>query len=165
MAAPLIRQATLADVPALADIYNEAVLTTTATFDIEPKSIEDRTEWLQSRGERYPVLVAEVDGQVVGYAVLTRWSDRAAYADTVETGLYVHSAHRDRGIGRELKAAIIEEARRLGFHSLVARITADSAVSLHLNRTAGFTHVGTLREVGCKFGRLLDVHIMQKLLD
>ena len=151
--------------PALAAIYNEAVLTTTATFDVEPKSLAERTDWLKSRSERHPVLVAEIDGAVVGYAALSRWSDRAAYDDTAETALYVHSSHRDRGIGRALNAAIIGEARRLGFHSLLARITADSAASLHLHQSAGFIAVGTLREVGRKFGRLLDVHILQIVFD
>jgi phosphinothricin acetyltransferase len=160
-----IRHATVDDVPALAAIYNEAVLTTTATFDIEPKSLADRTTWLQSRGDRYPVLVAEIEGEVVGYAALARWSERAAYDDTAETALYVHSAHRDRGVGRELNAAIFREARRLGFHSLIARITADSAASLHLHQSAGFVAVGTLREVGRKFGRLLDVQVLQLVFD
>jgi phosphinothricin acetyltransferase len=101
----------------------------------------------------------------VGFAALSRWSERAAYDDTAETALYVHSSHRDRGIGRELNAAIIREARRLGFHSLLARITADSAASLHLHHSAGFAQVGTLHQVGRKFGRLLDVHILQLICD
>jgi phosphinothricin acetyltransferase len=160
-----IRPATVADVPAIAAIYNEAVLTTTATFDVEPKSLADRTEWLRSRGVRHPVLVAVVDGEVAGFAALSRWSDRVAYDDTAETALYVHSARQNRGIGRKLYAAAIAEARRLKFHTLIARITEDSAVSLHLHHSAGFVHVGTLREVGRKFGRLLDVHILQLVLN
>jgi phosphinothricin acetyltransferase len=72
---------------------------------------------------------------------------------------------RGRGIGRQLKAAILNEATRLGFHSLIARITEESHASLHLNLAFGFRHVGTLKEVGRKFGRLLDVHILQKMLD
>jgi phosphinothricin acetyltransferase len=160
-----IRRATSADVAAITDIYNEAILTTTATFDIEPKTIEDRAEWLAGRGERYPVFVADEDGDVLGWTSLARWSERAGYDDTAETALYVHAAHRGRGIGRQLKAAMIEEARRLGFHTLVVRVTADSEASIHLNEQAGFERVGTIRQAGRKFGRLLDVHIMQKLLD
>lgn len=159
-----IRPATLVDVPAIAAIYNEAILTTTATFDLEPKSLTDRTEWLQARGARHPVLVAEAEGRVAGFAALSRWSDRSAYDDTAETALYVHSTQQNRGIGRELYAAVIAEARRLGFHTLIARITEDSAASLRLHRRAGFAEVGTLREVGRKFGRLLDVHILQLVL-
>jgi phosphinothricin acetyltransferase len=160
-----IRRAVLADAAAIAEIYNEAILTTTATFDTEPKTIVDREHWLQSHDERHPVLVAVLDDQVVGWASLAKWSDRRAYDEAAETSFYVKSTSRGRGIGRKLKDAIIVEARRLGFHTLIARVAAGSDASLHLNEQAGFIHVGTLKEVGRKFGRLLDVHIMQKMLD
>ncbi len=160
-----IRKAELADVPAITDIYNEAILTTTASFDIDVKTVEDRTKWFQSHDERHPVLVAVADGKVVGWASLTRWSDKRAYADTAETSFFVHSTYRNRGIGRKLKETIIEEARRLRFHTLIARIAETSRESIHLNESAGFVHVGTLKEVGRKFDRLLSVHIMQKILD
>ena len=160
-----IRRAELADAPAIAEIYNEAILTTTATFDTEPKNVDERTKWLQSHDERHPILVAVLDGQVVGWASLTRWSDRRAYDDTAETSFYVHSTHRGRGVGRKLKEAIIEEARRLGYHTLIALVAEGSDESIHLNESAGFAHVGTLKEVGRKFDRLLDVHVMQKMLD
>jgi L-amino acid N-acyltransferase YncA len=161
----LIRRAVRSDASAIAEIYNEAILTTTATFDLEPRTVADRERWLEARSDRFPVIVGEIDGNVIGFAALAPWSDRAAYEGTAETALYVHSSHRGRGIGRRLKTEIIEQARRLGFHTLLARVTEDSAASIHLNREAGFVIVGTLREVGRKFGRLLDVHIMQKMLD
>ena len=160
-----IRRAELSDAPAIADIYNEAILTTTATFDTEPKSVEERAEWLLSHDERHPVLVAVVDGKVVGWTSLSSWSDRCAYADTAETSFYVHSTHQGRGIGGRLKKAIVEEARRLRYHTLIARVAEESHESIHLNERAGFVHVGTLKEVGRKFGRLLGVHIMQKMLE
>jgi L-amino acid N-acyltransferase len=159
-----IRRAELADASAIAEIYNEAIATTTATFDTEPKSVAERTQWLQSHDDRHPVLVAVVNGQVAGWASLTRWSERPAYDDTAETSFYVHSTSRGQGVGRQLKDAIIAEARRLGFHTLIARVAEGSAESLHLNERAGFVHVGVLKEVGRKFGRLLDVHILQKML-
>jgi phosphinothricin acetyltransferase len=159
-----IRQARLSDAQAIADIYNEAIATTIATMDTEPKTAEERTRWLQSHDDRHPILVAEIDGVVVGWASLTEWSDRPAYADTAESSFYVRSTDRGRGIGRKLKETTIEEARRLGFHTLIARITEGSAESLHLNESTGFVHVGTLKQVGRKFGRLLDVHILQKIL-
>lgn len=160
-----IRRAELADAPAIAEIYNEAILTTTATFDTEPKSVDERAKWLQSHDERHPVLVAVVDGKVVGWASLTRWSERLAYDDAAETSFYVHSTYRGRGIGRKLKDALIDQARQLRYHTLVARISEGSGESIHLNESAGYVHVGTLKEVGRKFGKLLDVHIMQKILD
>jgi len=160
-----IRRATVDDAAAITDIYNEAILTTTATFDTETKTVEERTDWLRSHDVRHPVLVAVVGGVVVGWASLTCWSDRCAYADTAETSFYVHSSHRGRGIGRKLKQEIIREARCLGYHTLIARVAEGSDGSLHLNRSEDFAFVGTLKEVGRKFGKLLDVHIFQKMLN
>jgi L-amino acid N-acyltransferase len=159
-----IRTAEPGDLEAITEIYNEAILTTTATFDVEPKTVAERQDWFQKHGGRYPVLVALIDAQIVGWASLSRFSDRAAYDETAETSFYVKSSFRGRGIGRALKAAIIAEARRLGFHSLLARVAAESAASRHLNKCFGFVDVGTLREVGRKFGRRLDVHLMQLML-
>lgn len=160
----VLRHAVAADLPAITDIYNEAILTTTATFDTEPKTLDDRRQWFESHDARHPVLVAEVDGRVVGWACLTRWSDRRAYDDTGETSFYVASAFRGQGIGRQLKLAIIEEAKRLGFHTLIARVAEGSGESLHINESVGFTRVGVLKEVGQKFGRRLGVHILQLML-
>jgi phosphinothricin acetyltransferase len=161
----VIRAAVLADLSAITEIYNEAILTTTATFDTEPKSLDERREWFQSHDERHPILIAESSGQVVGWASLTRWSDRRAYDETAETSFYVKDVCRGQGIGRQLKLAIIEEAKRLGFHSLIARVAEGSGESLHINESVGFTRVGILKEVGQKFGRRLGVHILQKMLD
>lgn len=160
-----IRLATPADARAIADIYNEAIVGTTATFDTEPKTEEDRREWIQDHREGYAVLVAERAGEVVGWAALSRWSDRPAYAGTAETSFYVAQKHRGTGIGRLLKKRLIDEARKAGFHTILARVAESSAVSRHLNESLGFVHVGTMREVGFKFGQWLDVEIMQLMLD
>jgi len=160
-----IRRAELADAAAIREIYNEAILTTTATFDTEIKSLEEREDWLRSHNERHPVLVAIVEGKVAGWAALTAWSDRRAYEDTAEISVYVHSTCRGRGAGRKLMNAIVEEAKRLRHHTLVARAAEESVESIHLCRSLGFAPVGTLREVGRKFGRLLDVQILQLMLD
>ncbi|HEX5176338.1 MAG TPA: GNAT family N-acetyltransferase [Chthoniobacteraceae bacterium] len=160
-----IRPAELSDAAAIAEIYNEAILTTTATFDTEPKSAAERTQWLNAHDRQHPVLVATADARVVGWASLSSWSDRSAYDRTAETSFYVQSAYRGRGVGRQLKSAIVGEARRLGYHVLIARIAQGSLESIHLNESAGFVHVGTLKEVGRKFDRWLDVHIMQKILE
>ena len=160
-----IRRAVRADLPVIALIYNEAVLTTTATFDTKPQTVRERSTWFRAHGRRYPIIVAEVRGEVVGWASISPWSDRAAYDVTGETSFYVKSEFRGRGIGRKLKRAIIDEGRRSGFHSLIARVADGSKASVHLNEIAGFNHVGTLKEVGRKFGKLLDVHVLQKMLD
>jgi L-amino acid N-acyltransferase len=159
-----IRRAELTDVEAITEVYNEAILTTTATFDTEPKLAAERAEWLSSRDERHPVLVALLGERVVGWSALSRWSDRRAYDDTAETSCYMKSEFRGGGIGRKLKQATIEEASRLGFHTLIARVADGSEESLHLNESMGYVRVGTLKEVGRKFGRLIDVHILQKML-
>jgi L-amino acid N-acyltransferase len=163
-ASVIIRRAELGDVEPITEIYNEAILTTTATFDTEPKDVAERTEWLNSHGERYPVLIAFLGDRVVGWSALSRWSDRPAYDHTAETSFYVKSEFRGLGIGRKLKQATIEEARRLGFHTLVARVAEGSEESLHLNMSMGFVHIGTLKEVGRKFDRFIGVHILQKML-
>ena len=159
-----IRRAELADINAITDIYNEAILTTTATFDTEPKSVADQIRWFQSHDERHPVLVAVMRERVAGWASLSSWSDRCAYADTAETSFYVKAEFRGHGIGKSLKEAIVAEARNLKFHTLIARVSQGNQESLHINKSAGFVHVGTLKEVGRKFGNLLDVYIMQKML-
>src|SRR5436190_8054769 len=99
----LIRRAELADLESITAIYNEAILTTTATFDTEPKTASERLPWFQSHGERHPILVAESEGGVVGWASLSPWSERPAYDDTAETSFYVRAGRRGQGIGRALK--------------------------------------------------------------
>jgi L-amino acid N-acyltransferase len=160
----IIRPAELSDLDAITEIYNDAILTTTATFDTEPKTGSEQIAWFQDHDARHPVLVAVLDGKVAGWASLSKWSGRCAYANTAETSFYVKAEHRGQGIGRKLKAAIIEEARQLKFHTLIARVAQGSKESLHLNESFGFVHVGTLKEVGRKFNKLLDVHIFQKML-
>jgi phosphinothricin acetyltransferase len=160
----LIRRATAADAAAIAEIYNDAVLHSVATFDAEPKTAEDREQWLAEHDERHPVLVAEDAGLVVAWASLTEWSDRPAYSETAEVSLYVRDGYRGRGIGHELLRAAIEAGRQVGLHTLIARITEGNAPSIRLAEWAGFTEVGVMREVGRKFGKWLDVRVMQLVL-
>jgi L-amino acid N-acyltransferase len=161
----VIRRAEMADLEAITEIYNEAILTTTATFDTETKTVEERTQWFQAHDKRHPILVAIVNERAVGWSSLTKWSDRRAYDNTAETSFYVKSEYRGQGIGRKLKEATIQEARELGFHTLIARVAEGSNESLHLNESCGFIHVGMLKEVGLKFNQLLGVHILQKMLN
>ncbi|MCA9007095.1 MAG: N-acetyltransferase [Planctomycetaceae bacterium] len=165
MVAMKIRPAVLADLEAMTEIYNEAILTTTATFDMEPMTRDERLPWFESHDARHPILVAVVDHQIAGWACLSHWRPRQAYADTAETSFYVKASHRGQGIGRQLKQAIIEEARRLGFHTLIAGVAEGNEVSLHLNQSFGFEVVGTFKEVGKKFGKVLDVTYLQLFLN
>jgi L-amino acid N-acyltransferase YncA/GrpB-like predicted nucleotidyltransferase (UPF0157 family) len=159
------RKAELSDLDAITDIYNEAILTTTATFDTEPKSISERLQWFRSHDERHPIWAAELDGKVVGWISLSKWSERQAYNDTGETSFYVKSEYRGKGIGSALMHMLIHESQQLKYHTIIARIAGESDVSLHVHANFNFVQVGILKEVGRKFGKLLDVHILQKMLD
>jgi len=158
-----IRAAASADVPAITDIYNDAVLNTTATFDVEARTLEDRMAWFEAHGPEHPILVAEQDGLVVGWAAMSRWSDRSGYAGTAEVSLYVRDGFRRRGIGGRLFEAILHAGQEAGLHTVTARIAEGNDASVRLCLSAGFEHIGTMREVGRKHGRLLDVHLMQMI--
>lgn len=158
-----IRPAKLSDLAAITDIYNEAIRNTTATFDTEPKTQREQTAWFRAHDERHPIFVAELDGLVVGWACLSQWSDRCAYSATAEISLYIKNGFRGKGVGRKLMGSIDAEAQRLRLHTAVVRITEGNLASLHLAERFGFRHVGVMKEVGYKFGRWLDVHLMQKV--
>ncbi len=160
-----IRPATIDDLGAITAIYNQAILTTVATFDTKPKSLDEQKEWFEQHGARNPILVAELENHVVGWASLSRWSDRCAYSDTAEVSLYVAEENRGKGIGRMLLESIVDAGRGAGFHTIVARIAEGNDASVDLHRTVGFEQVGVMKEVGRKFGKLLDVVILQLIYD
>jgi len=157
----VIRSAVEEDAGAIADIYNEAVRTTTATFDTEPRSLRDQVQWLKHHDARHPVLVAELDGTVVGWSSLSAWSERCAYSGTAELSVYVRTAWQNRRIGRALLRAIFKEASRLGFHTILARVAEGNPASRRLHLSAGFSTVGVMHEVGYKFDRFLDVELLE----
>ena len=161
---PGIRPAASGDLSAIRDIYNDAILNTVATFDTVARSPEDMIRWFGEHVPRYPVLVAEDDGRVVGWASLSRWSDRPAYDGTAEVSVYVAGPQRGRRIGSALMEALVKAGREKGFHTIVSRIVEGSDASIRLHEKLGFAHAGVLREAGRKFGRLLDVTIMQLIL-
>lgn len=160
-----IRSATLQDLGAITEIYNDAILKTVATFDTEPKTDGEQRSWFEGHGTRYPILVAEEDNRIVGWASLSQWSDRCAYSDTAEASLYVREGYRGRGIGRKLMEAIIKAGGKSGLHTLIGRIADGNDASIHLTESAGFKHIGVMKEVGRKFDRLLDVHLVQYIYE
>jgi L-amino acid N-acyltransferase YncA len=160
-----VRPATIDDADALRAIYNLEVLTSTVTFDLVPRSLEEQTAWMRARSGAHVVVVADTDdGHVAGFASLSPYRDRPAYSTSVEDSVYVHRDHQGRGVGRLLLADLVERAEQHGFHTMMARIVGGHEASIGLHRALGFTEVGTEREVGRKFGRWLDVVVMQKLL-
>lgn len=158
-----IRPATPEDIPAVTDIYNEAIENTTATFDTELKSVENRMEWFRNHDNSHPVLVVELNNKVVGWASLSRWSDRCAYDSTAEVSVYVHKDFRKQGIGKRLLEVLTLEGEKAGLHTLIARITSGNEQSIYMHERLSFEHVGVLKEVGKKFGKYLDVYMMQKV--
>jgi L-amino acid N-acyltransferase YncA len=157
----VVRPATSDDAAAISAIYNEAVLNSTATYQEEPETVQDRLQWLGAHGHGHPVMVAEIDGFLAGWAALSRFHPRGAYRFTVENSVYIHVDYRRRGLGRALMLDLIERARQLGHRSIIAIISGDQEPSIELHRSLGFTEVGRLRAVGFKFGRWLDVVNMQ----
>jgi phosphinothricin acetyltransferase len=159
-----IRLATDNDMPAVRVIYNHYVATSTSTFQVELETENDRLEWLHNRTPAHPVVVALVDGEIVGWAALSPWKSRCAYARSVEASVYVQPDGLRRGIGRALLADLIERARAAGHHTIIGGACTEHPGSLALQRVLGFEPVGCFREVGYKFGRWLDVAYMQLLL-
>lgn len=157
----LVRRAESRDAADIAAIYNHYVENSTATFDTVSKTAEDREQWLQSHDDAYPVFVAEDGGSVIGFASVSPYRDRPAWAPTVEAGVYVMQGLTGSGVGPKLLSAIIEAARGAGHHVMVSQIVADNRASLVMCERAGFERVGCMREVGFKAGRWLDVEIVQ----
>ena len=163
---PSVRDARPEDLGAIFEIYNDEVLHGTGTFDTEPRVVGRDDGWLTDRDpERHPALVAVADDQVVGWASLSPWSERPGYRRTAEGSVYVHPDHRGRGVGRLLLAAVIERARDAGLRVIVARIAEANEPSVRLFEGFGFSRVGTQRRYGEKFGRILDVELMDLHLD
>lgn len=163
-AAVSIRLATAHDAEAIRSIYNIEVENHTSTFDLEPRSLEDQRLWLSQRSGAFSAVVAVIDGNVVGFASLSPYKERAAYRTTVEDSVYVSREHAGTGVGRRLMEHLIGMARESGFHSVIARIEASSVGSRALHERCGFQLVGIERQVGRKFNRWLDVAVMQLLL-
>lgn len=160
-----IRTAEIGDAESIAAIYNVEVAESTATFDLEPRSLARQREWLQQRSGAHVVLVAEdSDGTIAGFASLSPYKDRPAYSTTVESSVYVHRDARGRGVAKQLMFELLDIARSHGFHAVIARISGSQEASLVLHERVGFERVGIEREVGRKFGRWLDVVTMQVML-
>jgi phosphinothricin acetyltransferase len=164
MTAARIRPAVDADAHAIADIYNHYIRTSTATFDTEEKSIEDRIAWLAEHTGPHPALVAEHDGEVIAWGALTKWGTRCAYAHSVEISVYVRPQSTRTGTGPQLAEALVAQARVLGHHAIISQIVSENEPSLKMAERMGFERAGTLREVGRKFDRWLDVVMMQLIL-
>lgn len=167
MPAPIIRPATLADLPALTTIYNHYVLQTTITFDLRPFLPDERRGWFDEHGTtgRHRMLIAESgDGTPIGYATTSRWRPKPAYDTTVEASVYCHPDATGQGVGTSLYAAIFESLAGADVHRVVAGISLPNAASVRLHERFGFTLVGGFQEVGRKFDRYVDVAWFERAL-
>jgi phosphinothricin acetyltransferase len=160
----LTRLATIDDAEATRSIYNVEVTESTVTFDLVPRTLEEQRAWLTARSGAHAVLVAEDAGEIIGFASVSPYRDRPAYSTSVEDSVYVRRDQQGKGVGKLLLAELITVATSHGFHTMLARIVGGHDASIALHRSLGFEIVGTEREVGRKFGRWLDVLVMQRLL-
>ncbi len=160
-----IRDATRDDLPRILAITNEAIANTTALWTLTPTALAARAEWYEERRRLgFPVLVASIGGEVLGFASFGSFRPWEAYERTVEHSLYIDAAARGRGLGSALLAALVRRAEAGGMHAMVGGIEAGNAASLRLHARLGFREAGRLREVGRKFGRWLDLVFMELLL-
>ena len=152
------------DAEAIRAIYNVEVTRSTVTFDIVARTVDEQRAWIEEHQGAHPAVVALSGATVAGFGSLSPFRERAAYATTVEDSVYVDEAWRGRGVGRRLLGELVALARGQGFHTVIARISGDNEASIALHRAEGFALVGVEREVGRKFGRWIDVTVMQRML-
>lgn len=161
-----VRPAVFDDLPSMLEIYGEAVMNTTATYDYEPRTLEYRVAWFEEAKRRQlPIFVAtDQEQKVLGWSGLKQYSDRVGYRFTAENSIYVASDQRGRGLGRLLLPPILDAGKARGLHTILAAIDAENEASIQLHASFGFQRVGLFKQVGFKFGRWLDVLFMERLL-
>ncbi len=159
-----VRAAAAADVEAICAIHNQGIVDRIATLDTTLRTPDDCRAWLDERGPRQPVLVADLEGLVVGWASLNRFNPRPAYDHVADFSVYVEREWRGKGVGRQLLDCLIARARDAGYHKMVLAAMAYNSAGLALYTRAGFTRVGIYHEQGQLDGEWVDVAIMEKLL-
>ncbi|WP_368780763.1 GNAT family N-acetyltransferase [Alicyclobacillus fastidiosus] len=159
-----IRDSVMDDIPCLLEIYNHSVRNSAATFDLEEQTLAQRMEWFSHYGGQYPLIVAQVEDQVVGYASLSKFREKPAYQYTAECSVYIDDRFHGKGIGRALMNELLARAGQLGHHCIVAGITDGNEASMRLHESLGFQYVGCFREVGFKFQQWQHVHYYQYLV-
>lgn len=160
-----IRPAREEDVPVINEIYNHAVRTSTATFDTEEKTYEERMKWFRHHNDRYPVFVTVIDDKVVGWGSISPYgADRAGWKFTVESSIYVSPDCKGHGLGKLLAGHTVSTASELGYRAIIAQVVEGNVASLKMLEKHGFEQVGVLKDAGYKFDQWLDVVLMEKLL-
>jgi len=159
-----IRKIQLKDLKEAKDIYNEEIKTSTATFNIEERTNQVQEKWFEEHTENYPAFVVIENSEVIGWSSLSKWSDREAYRRTAELSIYLSKKSRGKGVGKKLMIYTLDRAKELPLHTVISWITSDNEISIIMHEKYGFKNIGVMKEVGEKFGRLLDVVMMQKMV-
>jgi phosphinothricin acetyltransferase len=161
----IVREATIDDLPQILDIYNDAIVNTTAVYDYEPHTLEMRKQWFDTKKQQgFPVFVAEEDGTICGFSSIGPFRAWAAYKYCVENSVYVKQDQRGKGIASKLMQPLIDAAKQLGLHSIVSGIDATNDISISLHKKFGFVEVAHFKEVGYKFDRWLDLKFLQLIV-
>ncbi len=159
------RDVTVADAAAVTEIYNQSILGGNATMDQEPWSEEETKRLIKGFDKREALLLLERNTEILGWGIIKKYSDRAGYRFACETAVYLRHEEVGRGYGSRIKRALIERAKQLGYHHLVAKVFTTNVPSIEYNKKFGYEIVGVQREIGYQDGRWIDVVIMQLVLD
>jgi phosphinothricin acetyltransferase len=161
-----VRHATGQDLPRLLEIYNDIILNTTAVYDYEPHTLDMRRQWWETKkSQGFPVFVAEQQEKILGFSSIGPFRAWAAYKYSAENSVYVAAEARGMGVGKLLIPPLMDAAKKLGLHTIIAGIDATNEASLRLHRSFGFEEVAHFKEVGWKFERWLDLKFLQKMID
>jgi len=161
-----MRDANEDDVPAILDIYNEVIINTTAVYSEKPHTLQMRLDWYRDRvNNKFPVYVAEIDGVVAGFSSYGHFRVWPCYRYTVEISVYVERYYRGKGVSKILLGALIDRAKEMNIHAIIAGISADNEISIKLHQSFGFTEVAHFKQVGYKFNRWLDLKFLELLIE
>lgn len=162
----LIRDANENDLPVILDIYNDVIVNTTAVYSEKPHTLQMRKDWYLDRiNNDFPVFVADINGNIAGFCSFGHFRAWPCYRYTAELSLYVEGSYRGKGISKIMLQALIDRAREMNIHALLAGISADNQISINLHRSFGFVEVAHFKEVGYKFGRWLDLKFLELILN
>lgn len=162
--AVLLRDAKEFDLPSILEIYNESVVSSTATFEENTQTIDSRREWFRSHGYRYPLVVAVSNGRVIGFCSLSQFQKNSGYKNTAELSVYVQKNSRRQGVATMLMKEILDRAKALGVHAIISSISSDNLPSIRLHEIFGFEKVAHLKEVGYKFSKWHDTCYYELML-
>ncbi|HMG91709.1 MAG TPA: GNAT family N-acetyltransferase [Chryseolinea sp.] len=162
----LIREANKTDLQSILEIYNEAIVNSTAVYDYNPHTLEMRQQWYDDKLDKgIPVIVAEINDRVVGFTSYGPFRAWPAYKYSIEHSVYVHRDFRNLGVARKLLTQLIDTVKKKDVHTIIAGIDADNSASIHLHKQLGFEDAGHFNQVGYKFGKWLNLTFFQLILD